>query len=73
MASSEERPIKIYHTWVGEERVMESSVDGVLIDKVFEVPKDLDVPVVYLLGMLLHFTTKEGAAISHPAFGEEAA
>lgn len=73
MMSSDERPIRIDCNWVGEERTMESSIDGVSVENAIEVLKGLDAPVVHLFGVLLHFTTKEGAMIAHSAFGEEAA
>lgn len=69
----QKKDIRIDHTSVGEERVMESSVDEVSVDGVCEVTKKPNVSGVHPLGALLHFTTKEGEAIFHPAFNEDMA
>ena len=71
---SDERPIR--PLLLGEARVGEISQDGVSKEaEVVEVPKEpiaVKAPRVHPFCVLLNFTTKDGLAVTHPAFGEDA-
>ena len=63
----DERPIRLDHALVGEEEMEGSSVDGVSIESC----RETEILTAHPLSVLLYFTTKEGYAIPHPAFGKK--